>query len=122
MQNSIDQIQELLQHLQIITIEEATQDVILWKWEIMKIFSVKFFYRGMEEYPTVNDIKAKSWNIKAPPRVMIFIWHMLKNRILAMDNIIRRGWEILNRCSLCKRASETVDYLYIECQYTTRII
>ena len=82
-QNSLEQSQELMQYMQTIIIEEDTQDVIMWKWETSKNFSVKSFYRGMEQYPAIDDIRAKSCDIKAPPRVMIFIWLMLRNKIVS---------------------------------------
>ncbi|XP_078150208.1 uncharacterized protein LOC144545516 [Carex rostrata] len=121
-QDSIDQSEELMQQLQHINIEETVADVVLWRWEMTKSFTVKSFYKGIEEYPIVNDIRARAWNIGAPPRVLIFIWLMLRNRILTVDNLVRRGWEIPNRCVLCKMASESVEHLYSECQYTTMVI
>lgn len=61
------------------------------------------------------------WKIKAPPRVKIFIWIMLRNKILTMDNLIKRGWQTPNRCILCKQAAESVQHLFATCPYVTRV-
>lgn len=118
----MEQSKELMQQLQYLNIQQDVTDTVLWKWEIIKTFTVSSFYRGMEEYPIVIDIRARAWTIKAPPQVLIFIWLMLRNRILTIDNLVRRGWEIPNRCVLCKRAAETVEHMYNECQYTPGVI
>jgi len=55
--------------------------------------------------------------IGAPMRVMIFGWLMLKNKILTLDNLTRRGWHMVNRCIMCKEQAESVRHMMQHCKF-----
>ena len=44
---------------------------------------------------------AKIWKLKIPPRVMVFGWLTLRNRILTMDNLRRRGMIVVYAYPMC---------------------
>ena len=115
-QMAADQLQQLLLQLPALNgiVEE---DRITWRWRTNGCFSVRSFYKIMIEGPYINTCLQNIWDVKAPNRVMIFAWLMLQNRILTIDNLQRRGWEIVNRCCMCKANSETVRHLFNTCQY-----
>lgn len=52
---------------------------------------------------------------------MVFIWLMLNNKILTIDNLMKRGWNKVNRCILCKRRTKTVSHIFSDCQHTQRV-
>ena len=52
---------------------------------------------------------------------MIFLWLMLQNRVLTVDNLMLRWWTMVNRCCMCRRAMETVRHLFQECQFTAQV-
>ena len=54
-------------------------------------------------------------------RVSFFAWEASWNRILIIDQLKRRGWNMLNRCYLCKVEEETSDYLILFCKKTTML-
>ena len=56
------------------------------------------------------------WKLKAPPRVVIFDWLVLRKRIPSMDNLRRRGMTIANGCPMCLRDEESVDHLLLNCK------
>ena len=82
-----------MKEIQWVTIQQNVNDVVLWQWEKNKNFTVRSFYKGIEDFPMNMDSINRIWKIKAPPRVKIFIWLMLRNKILTMDNLIKRGWQ-----------------------------
>ena len=44
-----------------------------------------------------------------------FAWEVSWSRILTIDQLKRRGWNILNGCYLCKEEEETTDHLLMFC-------
>lgn len=109
---------ELLQILNATTMDQHRADMVVWKWTANGKYSVRSYYHTFTQYPTILDSRASIWGIKALHRVMVFVWLMLRRRILTVDNLVRRGWHLPNRCCLCKRAEETMDHLFRDCNYT----
>ena len=48
-------------------------------------------------------------------RVSFFAWEASWNRVLTTDQLKRRGWNMPNRCFLCKEEEETNDHLFLFC-------
>ena len=44
-----------------------------------------------------------------------FAWEASWNRVLAIDPLKRRGWNMPNRCFLCKDEEETYNHLFLLC-------
>lgn len=59
--------------------------------------------------------------LKAPPRMKFFGWLAIQNRILTEDNLMRRGWCIVNMCVLCRSGAELVRHLFGGCSYTNEV-
>jgi zinc-binding in reverse transcriptase len=59
-----------------------------------KQYSYKSFYRFLTDYPSPSDTIINIWKLKVPPRILFFAWLMLKNKILTIDNLKRRGFQI----------------------------
>lgn len=70
--------------------------------------TVKSCYEALEGRPLVGSSLQSIWQIKAPMRVMVFIWLMLQNRILMVDNVMARGWSMVNMCYMCRQNSESL--------------
>eukprot|EP00268_Persea_americana_P010393 TRINITY_DN14229_c0_g1_i1.p2 TRINITY_DN14229_c0_g1~~TRINITY_DN14229_c0_g1_i1.p2 ORF type:complete len:103 (-),score=10.74 TRINITY_DN14229_c0_g1_i1:200-508(-) len=56
------------------------------------------------------------WKLKAPPRVLVFGWLALRNRIPTMDLLSRRGMTFVNGCPMCSRDEESVNHLLLNCK------
>ena len=56
-----------------------------------------------------------------PPKVNIFFWILLQNKILTLDNLKKRGFIIVNRCVLCKNDGETVDHIMLHLSFTKKL-
>ena len=50
------------------------------------------------------------------PRVSFFVWTVAWRKILAGDNLRRRGLSIVDWCCMCWHSGETVDHLLIHCE------
>ena len=54
-------------------------------------------------------------------RVSFFAWEVSWTRILTIDQLKRRGWNMPNKCYLCKMEEETSDHLLIFCKNDTML-
>lgn len=85
------------------------------------IFSVKAAYTTMEHTPTMDSDIYRIWRIKAPPRMRVFGWLLLHNRVLTADNLRIRGFHIVGMCYLCRRSDETVRHLFTDCPISKQV-
>ena len=99
------QLNAALRQLQVGTNDQ--QDEVIWRWTQDGKFTVKSFYQQIEGGPLVEMNIRVVWEIKAPARVAIFLWIMMQNKILTVENLRKRGWAMPSRCSLCKKSDET---------------
>lgn len=55
------------------------------------------------------------WNFGATPRISFFAWEAAKEKILTLENLMKRGHTTANRCFLCKNALEYFNHLLLSC-------
>lgn len=113
-----EQYQNLISEIALRESDQVQQDIMTWNWTKDGRFTVKTFYDAMEQGPYIQQKIYKIWKLKAPTRVTIFTWLMIRNKILTVDNLVKRGWNMVNRCCLCKSQEETVHHLFADCNYT----
>jgi hypothetical protein len=51
------------------------------------------------------------------PKVSIFLWLTVQNRILTWDNLKKRGFIGPSICTLCQQQEETMEHLLNSCHY-----
>ncbi len=55
------------------------------------------------------------WVIKISLKVKIFVWLVLRRRVLTLDRLIRWGWTGAGNCVFCTCPFETADHLLATC-------
>jgi zinc-binding in reverse transcriptase len=100
---------------------QHTDDTPCRRRHATETFSSKSAYVFLTETPYVQDNVYKIWKIKLLTRVQVFIWLMLKNKLLTIDNLMRWDWTLLNMCYLCRLNQETTYHLFEECEYTVQL-
>jgi hypothetical protein len=61
------------------------------------------------------------WLSQALPRAAFFTWSAALGRILTLDNLRKRHIIIVDRCCLCKRDGESVDYILLHCDVASAL-
>lgn len=64
---------------------------------------------------------AKAWMKGMTPKVNIFFWILLQNKVLTLDNLQKRGMIIINHCALYKNDRKSVDHIILHCQFAKKI-
>lgn len=83
-----------------------------------KKFSTKDCYLALV-HPTLQDTVWKLiWKIRAPPKVLIFLWKMAHNILPTKCFLMRRinTGHISPTCSWCGLHDESLDHLFVKCE------
>ncbi|RVW14448.1 putative mitochondrial protein [Vitis vinifera] len=107
-------VDELLQILrsQRITLEE---DLAYGRGGKMGSFDVKDAYGLLTSHSTPLFPKKGIWVENVPSKLAFFAWEATWGRVLTIDRLQKRGWQIPNRCYLCGSDEENVNHLLIHC-------
>ncbi|RVW80825.1 putative ribonuclease H protein [Vitis vinifera] len=94
--------------------EEETINHILIHCSKAK-FGVKDAYGLLISHSTFLFPKKGIWVENVPSKLAFFAWEATWGRILTIDRLQKRGWQISNRCYLCGSDEENVSHLLIHC-------
>ncbi|RVW16745.1 hypothetical protein CK203_076449 [Vitis vinifera] len=91
------------------------EDSVCWKGGRNDKYRVKEAYRLVAR---PNDIGFPSrciWVDSVPTKVAFYAWEATWGRVLTLDRLQKRGWQLPNCCFLCGREEETVNHILIHC-------
>jgi hypothetical protein len=61
------------------------------------------------------------WDWDLAPKIKLFTWLMMEDKILTWDNLQRRGWSGPSICGMCRQESETVLHMMLHCSFTQQV-
>ncbi|XP_004309882.1 PREDICTED: putative ribonuclease H protein At1g65750-like [Fragaria vesca subsp. vesca] len=101
---------------------QSGDDTIIWKLSHNGKFTVKSAYHSLflnsETEPWPWDF---IWKLQVPPKVKIFLWTLIHDRLLTNKARVRRGLAIDALCPRCNFPLESLDHLFKDCTISTRI-
>ncbi|RVW66281.1 putative ribonuclease H protein [Vitis vinifera] len=92
----IDQIGEMLNILKDFRISQE-EDSVRWKREGNGVFGAKGAYRSLSGYSVGAFPNRRIWMDRVPTKVSFFAWEAAWGKILTLDKLQRRGWQLPNR-------------------------
>ncbi|KAL6349758.1 hypothetical protein AAG906_001645 [Vitis piasezkii] len=91
------------------------EDSVRWKGGRSGKFRVKEAYRLVTR-PNDIDFPARCiWVDSVPTKVAFYAWEATWGRVLTLDRLQKRGWQLPNCCFLCGCEEETVNHILIHC-------
>jgi hypothetical protein len=81
------------------------------------LFSSSFY----SKFPTCGDLESENMEVGYPIKDKTFHLVDYFPKILTWDGLQKRGWEGPSLCVLCKRNSENLEHLFIDCSFTKHI-
>ena len=91
------------------------EDSVLWKGGGHGKFGVKDAYNVLV-VPNACAFPTKCiWVDKVPTKAAFFAWEAAWRKILTLDRLKKRGWQLLNRCFLCGCEEENVNHILLHC-------
>ncbi|MFQ6623165.1 hypothetical protein Gotur_001529 [Gossypium turneri] len=98
-------------------------DKILWTGTSSGCFSIKSAYHKVKEssWNSVEEAWKLHWKVEVPQRVRVFLWLVLKQRLLTQAERLRRG--VINdaRCSVCGHGYEDVLHTIRDCDAAKKL-
>ena len=91
------------------------EDSVFWKEGGSGQFSVKEAYSRLDRPLEVVFPKNKIWVERVPTKIMFFAWEATWEKILTLNKLQKRGWQLPNRCFLCACEAENVNHILIHC-------
>ena len=93
----------------------SEEDSVLWKGGGHGKFGVKDAYNVLV-VPNACAFPTKCiWVDKVPTKAAFFAWEAAWRKILTLDRLKKRGWQLLNRCFLCGCEEENVNHILLHC-------
>ena len=92
------------------------EDKMIWRANANDCFRASTIFSSKEK--GASPLWSKAWIKGLIPKINIFYWILLHNKILTQDNLQKRGINAVNQCSLCKEGYEDMDYLFLSCNYS----
>jgi ribonuclease HI len=74
-------------------------------------------HAGSNTY-TTKPIWKHLWKLKIPPKQANLIWWILQQAIPIRDNLTSKGIRCSPLCPRCNKALETIDHVFIHCEWT----
>ncbi|KAK2659273.1 hypothetical protein Ddye_005806 [Dipteronia dyeriana] len=104
--------------------EIIVPDILAWIPKRDGIFSVASFRKCLEEDPMINvdDFKFL-WQGVSPPKIEIFLWQLLKGRVMVRKVLQRFGLDssLSIFCPLCDQDEESVDHISLHCRLSWKL-
>ena len=116
----VDIVERFLLRLQGWRVCKDEEDKLVWIGAKNIKFSVIALYKELEPRRQVDFATSVIWNSWVLPKVGV-TWEAMWNKVLTLDHIQRKGWAMINRCFLCCKGEESVDYILIHCDKTRAV-
>ena len=62
------------------------------------------------------------WVARVPTKAAFFAWEASWGKVLTLDSLQRRGFQLPNRCFLCECEEESVNHILIYCTVVVRAL
>lgn len=123
----IAQVAELSKKLDRVCLNDD-EDIRVWEKDLNpfsanRVLKLLTSQRSIAGQFFLNNFPAdRIWRVVAvPPKVGFFMWTLVRGRVLTVENLIKRGLHIVNRCVLCQAMDESVEHLFNNCNVTKEI-
>ena len=97
------------------------EDRVRWMDSKDGAFSIKSLYRALQPVSIASFPSKIIWNSYVQPKISFFAWEASWGRVLTLDRLQKRGWDLENRCFLCQMCGESIDHLLLHCERTREV-
>lgn len=86
-----------------------------WEWIISSKgrFTTISLYLEMVNHRSSSFPHKRNWIPGIPSKVSFFIRNTYLDKILTLNHLQSRDWNLANRCVLCLQEEESVDHLFV---------
>ncbi|KAJ4818335.1 RNA-directed DNA polymerase (reverse transcriptase)-related family protein [Rhynchospora pubera] len=104
------------------TYNHNESQALIWRWTPSGSYTTSSAYSMLADPGLRCEYYTKLWKMKAPPKVKIFLWLLLLDRLLTQHNLIIRNWPANEGCPCCtENVHETSLHLFLLCPFSKGI-
>ncbi|XP_011627192.1 uncharacterized protein LOC105421451 [Amborella trichopoda] len=117
------QLSNLLKLLEDVCIPQNVVDEVVWELDKNEIYSLKSMYNLLfhDRVRWSMHVLARSWKWPLPLKIQGFLWLAPQDKVLTIDNLIKRGKILPNNWLLCKEDGESGDHFFLQCPFANKI-
>ena len=94
----------------------SEEDTVLWKGGgVHGKYGVKVAYNVLTVINACALPTKWVWVDKVPTKAAFFAWEAAWGKILTLDRLQKRGWQLPNRCFLCGCEEKNVNHILFHC-------
>jgi hypothetical protein len=90
-------------------------DAIIWQFSSSVRYSIQSLYAVINDREVKQIYTLVMWKIHVPPRIHAFLWLLVNNKILTMDNLAKRKDVDDKSCLFCSKNKIVGHLLYEYC-------
>ena len=111
----VTEVDNFLQTIQPWRVVSNREDRLILKGSNSGIYSVKLMYEALNRPASESrPFPALSvWNLLVPLNVGFFAWEASWGKVLTLDQLKKGGRPLANRCYLCEKEEETLNFLFL---------
>ncbi|XP_061993617.1 uncharacterized protein LOC133711526 [Rosa rugosa] len=101
-----------------------TQDEFVWGPSGSDTFTVKsasWLQSQQVHAHSKASLLNEMWKLNLHPKVMIFAWILIRNRLRTRDKLSTYNHNISPLCPFCTNSPETVDHLFMQCPFSHQV-
>ncbi|RVX10222.1 LINE-1 reverse transcriptase-like [Vitis vinifera] len=91
------------------------EDSVVWRGGGQGTFGVRSAYNLLAAPNSIDFPVRCIWVDKVPTKAAFFAWEATWGKILTLDRLQRRGWQLTNCCFLCGCEEENVNHILLHC-------
>lgn len=99
----------------------GAMDNMVWTPSSHHGFAVKSYYTMLHSGEHISFPWKSIWKVKAPRCFAFFLWATTLGRILTVDSLRRRSFQLITQYYVCKKDDETINHLLLHCEYAVDI-
>lgn len=99
-----------------------SDDELIWRWSPNGKYSASSIYTVMIGAGLVAWRFTGIWKFSIPPSIKIFLYLLLRDKLLTKEVMLRRQFNCNGSCVLCDSAQlESAVHLFFQCQFAIKI-
>ena len=97
----------------------------VWIWSEQR-FSARAVYSRLREQAEAEDpafirLWRRAWKSRLPMKIQVFIWLLLRRRLMTRAYRQRMAPESTTECALCAGAVEDCEHLFVTCPFASSV-
>ena len=104
--------------------KRSVSDGWIWNEGNLKEYTVRSGYKVLSEFGNQlsNNCFRELWSLKVAGSAQLCVWKAMLDKLPTRLNLVKRGIIIpTNLCPLCKKAEESVQHVFINCEVAQKV-